>query len=94
MCSRIVANSPSATPSRVSAVSPANSTGCCPARLPQPDPIGRPLHQEEHCIGFVDRGQPIGQLTKCLQLIGEFSRERHYTIRQRESRAEIRTDAM
>ena len=76
MLSRIVSKSSSATPSSVSSVSPANSTGVLAGRLPQPRPIGRPLHQKQHRVGFVHRGQSIGQLAKRLQLIGEFARER------------------
>jgi hypothetical protein len=40
------------------------------------------------------RGQSVGQLAKSLQLIGEFARERHRRIRQRESGKENTTDAM
>ena len=46
-------------------------------RLPQPGPIGRPLHQEQHGVGIVRRGQAVGQFAKRLHLIGEFARNGH-----------------
>ena len=77
MCSRIVANSPSVDAfQRLRRVARQQAPGA-PARLSQPGPIGRPLHQKEHRVGFVNRGQAIGQLAKRLQLIGKFTRKRH-----------------
>ena len=33
-------------------------------RLAQLRPIGRPLHQEQHRVGVVQRGQLVGQLAE------------------------------
>ena len=82
MLSRIVSKSSSPAAFERTFVVARQENRVLAGRLPQAGPIGRSLHQKQHGIGFVRRGQAIGHFAECLKLVGEFARNGHDKTRE------------